>query len=112
VWKFSERRLDTRRAIGDSSRRIPRRGFTMNPATLEHEEVKDIQSYDIPGPEEFVACTTCGVKSYLFFWFKDGLMPFCGHHGSASKNRIEELGGVVVFDNREALIENRLKGEN
>lgn len=65
---------------------------------------------DIPGPEEFVACTTCGHRSYMHFYFSDDLMSFCGHHGAKGEGKLISLGASIVADYRDRLIENRLQG--
>ncbi len=69
-------------------------------------------SIDLPGVEEFVPCMNkCGHRSYMFFYFMDGLMSYCKHHGEINQKKLEELGGTLVLDTRDRLIENRLQGQ-
>lgn len=75
---------------------------------------------DLPHPEEYVPCDQCestvqkgqiiSNRSYMFFWFKDGLLNFCKHHGEKNQAKLEEQGGSLVMDTRDRLIENRLMG--
>jgi hypothetical protein len=67
-------------------------------------------SVDLPHKDEFVPCMTCRNRSYLHFYFMDGLMSYCKHHGEKCQEGLEAAGGVLVFDNRESLQENRQKG--
>lgn len=78
-------------------------------------------SVDLPDKNEFVACDQCshtdhtgkqiGTRSYMFFWFMDGILPYCKHHGERNEEKLVAAGGYLIFDNRESLIENRLKGD-
>lgn len=77
-------------------------------------------SIDLPGVEDYVPCEQCeatvkdgriaSTRSYMFFFYKDGLFSFCKHHGERNQARLEELGGTLVLDTRDRLIENRLQG--
>ena len=63
-------------------------------------------SIDVPEPgDKSVRCQTCGAESYLHYLYKDDFMSFCNHHGRKSHDRLIELGGVLVADYSELLLE-------
>lgn len=82
----------------------------------EHENVIVT---DLPREDEFVACEQCphkdhdgkpwGMRSYMFFYYGNGLLAFCKHHGEANQAKLEEAGGVLVMDTRYRLVETRTK---
>lgn len=81
----------------------------MNLTTLEQEE--DILSkVDLPGRGEFVACTSCGHRSYFFYVLGDlSLLPYCYHHGRKHHEKLEEIS-IHMEDYSDQLKENRLQG--
>lgn len=82
-------------------------------------EFEDVIVTDLPGEEEYVPCEQCdsivknGVivsnRSYMFFFYKNGLFSFCKHHGEKNQGAIEASGGTLVMDTRYRLIESRTK---
>lgn len=94
----------------------------MNPVTelVENEETIE-SSVDVPGAEDYVPCDQCdsdvkngriaSTRSYMFFYFRDGLLSFCKHHGERNQEKLESQGGILVLDTRDSLIENRLQGQ-
>lgn len=84
----------------------------MNPTTATLEDPQqDEDVIDIPVSGEFVPCTTCHNRSYMHFFFLGDLMSFCKHHGEKGEDRLQTLGGTLVADYRDDLIEDRLKGQ-
>jgi len=82
-------------------------------------EIEEVSVTELPAVGQFVACEACphtdhvgkpwGLRSYMFFYFKDGLLAYCKHHGEIFQEKLEEAGGILVMDTRYLLIENRLK---
>lgn len=76
----------------------------MHPTTvLEPLELSEATVQDVPASGEFVACTSCGHRSYMHFYFMDDFMSFCAHHGEASMLKLESLGASLVADHRDDL---------
>ena len=73
-------------------------------ADLDFEE----ETYDLPERGVFVACMSCGHRSYMFFWYKEDAAPFCKHHGEKNEPAMEAMSAPLVADWREDLVENRL----
>lgn len=70
-------------------------------AELETQEVDN--GIDVPGPEVFTACTSCGHRSCMYFYFMGDLMPFCMHHGEKSFEKLTDLDAPLVADYRKHL---------
>jgi hypothetical protein len=72
-------------------------------------------SIDVPGPEEYIPCEQCGstvkdgviasTRSYMHFYFMDGLLSYCKHHGERNEEKLTLLGAPLVADYRDTLIE-------
>jgi hypothetical protein len=91
------------------------------PVVFSDEEVNEF-GIDLPDKAEYVPCDQCDSlvkngsvvsnRSYMFFYFMDGLLAYCKHHGERNQARLEELGAQLVMDTRDRLIENRQQGED
>lgn len=76
----------------------------------------------LPPVGEYVPCEQCHTyidaqkkliklgRSYMWFLYKDDLFSFCKHHGEKNEEKLISLGGKLVLDRRDTLIENRLQG--
>lgn len=57
-------------------------------------------------------CDACPSQAYVHVKGVSGELFFCGHHyNKADKDKLEQFAFEII-DEREQLIENRLKGEN
>ncbi len=84
----------------------------MNETLVELTEDGELEfNIDLPEKEEFVACAQCGHRSYMHFWFMDGLLSYCKNHGERNEEKLTAVGGNLVFDNRVSLEENRTQGQ-
>lgn len=69
----------------------------------------DTESLDLPQSGDFVACGQCGHRSYMHYFFMDGLLSYCKNHGERNAEKLGELGAPLVADFRSELYEeNRL----
>lgn len=57
-------------------------------------------------------CDVCGSQAYVQVKGVSGEILFCGHHYDSSNNDKLKAFAFEVVDERDRLIENRLKGEN
>jgi len=71
----------------------------MNDVLETEEEV----TVHVPAPDEFVACTQCGHRSSMHYFFRDGLLSYCKHHGEQHEAKLTELGAFIVLDTRDQL---------
>ena len=71
--------------------------------TLVEPELTEEDSVVIPDMGEFVSCTQCGHRSYMFFFFMDDLLPFCVHHGEKNFEKLTDLEAPLVADYRATL---------
>lgn len=81
----------------------------MEATLIEPVEVLE-KSVDIPQRGEFVACDSCGHRSFGFYIFKNvSLLAYCYHHSQKYHDKIMELKPVFI-DYSDDLKENRTQG--
>lgn len=57
----------------------------------------------------FDRCDRCGVQAWVKASGVNGQLLFCSHHYNKSKEKIQEWAYEII-DERERLVENKLKG--
>lgn len=75
----------------------------MEATLIEPEATEAEESIAVPGPEEFIACTSCGHRSYMHFFFMGDLLSFCAHHGDKSFEKLTDLEAPLLADYRSTL---------
>lgn len=63
-------------------------------------------THDVPERgDKSIRCQTCGAETWMHFYFMDGLMSFCSHHGHKNQEKLESLGGTLLADYSDKILE-------